>query len=203
MPPFSYDSDLIGGSLQVRESRIIACLLLKNPSPDEWHQAIIANNLLQKRTHSTAKRIAQSIRKRLERLEPEFWRVLYEGDNDIATQVAFCATLDRNLLLVEFMESVVQDAYLTHLANLNFYQWDEFLSDRANKDTAILRWTASSRKKMGQVVFRILAEMGYVENKRALKLQPVVIRPEVYAMLINYNKRRLLDCMRLSCRSSE
>ena len=46
---FHYDSDLIGGSLMVRESRLIADLLLREATPERWHQAIQIDNILQKR----------------------------------------------------------------------------------------------------------------------------------------------------------
>jgi len=95
MSEFSYDSDLIGGSLQVRESRIVSGLLVNDASADERNQAIRVENRLPKRAPATAKRIAQSIRKRLERMEPEFWRALRDGDDDLATQVAFCAARER------------------------------------------------------------------------------------------------------------
>lgn len=45
---FHYDSDLIGGSLMVRESRLIADLLLREATPEQWHQAIQIDNILQK-----------------------------------------------------------------------------------------------------------------------------------------------------------
>ena len=91
----------------VRENRIVAELLLDGASKEDWDQAVLVENRLQKRTPATARRLAQSIRKRLERVEPEFWRALRDGDEDLATQVAFCAALERNLLLIEFMEQVV------------------------------------------------------------------------------------------------
>lgn len=182
----------------MREGRIVADLILKNASEEEWHQSIMVDNLLQKRAPATAKRIAQSIRKRLERMEPEFWRALRDGDDDLATQVSFCAALERNLLLVEFMERVVNDAYVTHTEKLELYQWDDFLEDCAHRDSAIYDWTSKSKKKMGQVVFRMLAEMGYLANTRSLKLQNVTIRPEVKSMLADNYKQRLLDCMTIS-----
>lgn len=203
MKGFSYDSDLIGGSLQVRASRIVADLMLKDMSEEEWAQAVMVDNLLQKRAPATAKRIAQSIRKRLERMEPEFWRALRDGDENLATQVAFCAALERNLLLVEFMERVVNDAYVTHAEKLELYQWDDFLEDCAHRDPAIHTWTAKSKKKMGQVAFRMLAEVGYLESTRSLKLQNVIIRPEVRAMLSDNYKQRLLDCMNISFKGGQ
>lgn len=198
MSDFTYDSDLVGGSLMVRESRIVADLLLSNATPEQWEEAIMVENRLQKRAPATAKRLAQSIRKRLERMEPEFWQALRDGDDDLATQVAFCATLERNLLLVEFMERVVSDAYVTHTEKLETYQWDDFLEDCAHRDSAIQDWTRSSKKKMGQVVFRMLAEMGYVADTATLTLQNVIIRPEIKAMLVDNYKQRLLDCMNIS-----
>jgi hypothetical protein len=101
-------------------------------------------------------------------------------------------------MLVEFMERVVRDAYLTHAEKLELYQWDDFLEDCAHRDPAIFDWTTSSRKKMGQVVFRMLAEMGYLKDTRSRKLQNVIIRPEVKAMLADNYKQRLMDCMNIA-----
>ncbi len=198
MSDFTYDSDLVGGSLMVRESRIVAGLLLGQVTADEWNQAIVVDNQLQKRSQATARRNAQAIRKRLERLEPEFWRALRDGDEELATQVAFCAALERNLLLVEFMGNVVRDAYVTRAGKLELYQWAGFLEERADRDPEIIEWKESSKKKMGQVVFRILAEMGYLNNTRDLKLQQVLIRPEVKTMLDDNYKQRIKGCLEVS-----
>ena len=200
MADFKYDSDLTGGSLMVRESRIIAELMLNNATSEEWDQAIRVDNLLQKRSPASAKRNAQAIRKRLERLEPEFWRALHDGDEELATQVAFCAALERNLLLVEFIESVVKDAYQTHSENLEVFQWADFLEECSNRDSAILDWSESTKKKMGQVVIRMLAEMGYIESTRNMKLQHVLIRPEVRVMLEDSYRQRIKNCMEVSSR---
>ncbi|MGO2263485.1 BrxA family protein, partial [Halomonas sp.] len=53
---FHYDSDLIGGSLMVRESRIVADLLLADVDDAAWKSAILDDNRLQKARPATAKR---------------------------------------------------------------------------------------------------------------------------------------------------
>lgn len=138
----------------VRESRAVADLLLSNADEGQWHQAIVVDNRLQKNRPATAKRAGQAIRKRLEKLEPPFWQALRDGDDQLATQVSFCAAMARNLLLVEFLESVVADAFLTQAEALQAYQWDEFLAERVHRDEAIAGWAESSKRKMGQVVYR-------------------------------------------------
>jgi BrxA len=203
MTDFAYNSDLIGGSLMIRESRVVADLLLQDVSPEAWAQAIEVDNLLQKRTISTAKRNAIAIRKRLETLEPMFWRAIRDGDDELATQAALCATLERNLLLVEFFERVLNDAYLTHSVKIEAYQWFDFLEESAKRDPAIFDWSESTKKKMRQVVFRILVDVGYLKGPRNLELQQVIIRPEIKTMLDESYRYRILACMEVSNRMSD
>lgn len=192
---FHYDSDLIGGSLMVRESRIVAELLLAGVDDAAWKAAILDENRLQKARPATARRMAQAVRKRLVRLPAPFWQVLIEGDDQLATQVAFCAALARNLLLMEFMETVVVDAFVTHAERLEPYQWDDFLADRAFRDPAILGWTEASRRKMGQVAFRMLTEVGLMGDTRNRKLRPLLIRDEVMNLLQQHDFSRIQGCL--------
>lgn len=195
---FHYDSDLIGGSLMVRESRIIADLLLQQATAEQWQQAIQLENVLQKRTAASAQRNATAIRKRLERLEPDFWKALRDGDDELATQVAFCGALERNLLLVEFMETVLRDAYTSQAEQLDSYVWLDFLEERSQRDPDIVDWKESSKKKMGQVVFRMLAEVGYLKSTRKLELQRVIVRAELRSLLEEHYKQRIKRSMEVS-----
>ena len=195
---FHYDSDLIGGSLMVRESRIIADLLLQQATAEQWQQAIQLENVLQKRTAASAQRNATAIRKRLERLEPDFWKALRDGDDVLATQVAFCGALERNLLLVEFMETVLRDAYTSQAEQLDSYVWLDFLEERSQRDPDIVDLKESSKKKMGQVVFRMLAEVGYLKSTRKLELQRVIVRAELRSLLEEHYKQRIKRSMEVS-----
>jgi hypothetical protein len=203
MQRFSYDSDLIGGSLQVRESRVVADLLLQRANVEQWQEVIQQQNRLQKRAPATARRVANALRQRLERFDAPFWQAIRDGDEELATQLVFCSALERNLLLVEFIETVVKDAFVTRAGVLERYHWDEFLDERSQRDSAITTWTESSRKKMAQVVYRMLAEVGLLESTRNMKLQNLIIRSEVRALLDDSYRYRLKACLEVSNASGQ
>ena len=198
MQTFSFGSELIGGSLQERECRVIADSLLQQASPGLWAEEIQQHNRLQKRSPASARRVAQALRKRLERLDQPFWRALRDGDDELATQVAFCAALGRNLLLVGFVETVVRDAYLTRSETLEPWHWNDFLDERSHRDATIETWTESSRKKMGQVVYRMLAEVGLLRSTRSMQLQTMLVRPEVRTLLDDSYRHRIKACLEVS-----
>ena len=93
----------------VFESRVLADLMLSGADQTAWKAAIHDGNRLQKARPATATRVGSAVCQRLERLEPPFWQALRDGDDQLATQVAFCAALVCSALLVEFIETVVAD----------------------------------------------------------------------------------------------
>lgn len=107
-----YLGDLIGGSLMLKESQTIAVLLLKKPTQAEWDDAIINQNILQKRSDASAKRNASTIKKRLAGLPMSFLELVAYGTTDLSSQMMFAATLINSPLLKDFMKHGVQDVFL-------------------------------------------------------------------------------------------
>ncbi|MCK9175772.1 MAG: DUF1819 family protein, partial [Desulforhopalus sp.] len=81
-----YNGEIVAGSLLIPESRKIAGLLLQKVSAEEWYNAVVIENVLQKRSPSSAQRQAVLIRNRLQRMTPEHWALVKEGNAEVATQ---------------------------------------------------------------------------------------------------------------------
>ena len=84
-----YKANIGGGSLLVRESQVIARLLLENldnsnnsnnfdnfSNSKAWYQAIVIDNILQKRSPETARLQARLIKNRLTLMKRNFWNSL-------------------------------------------------------------------------------------------------------------------------------
>jgi hypothetical protein len=191
----AYLGDLIGGSLMIREGQIVAELLLKKPSQDEWFDAIVNQNILQKRSDASAKRNASTIKKRLESLSDEFLTQLAFGSAELSSQLMFAATLIQSTMLADFMRDVVLDAKRMFRDLIDSNDWVAFWEDRSRLFPEFAQMTESSTYKISQVVFKVLADAGYIESTRNKKLQNVYLLPEVKSLLADMQREDIVAAM--------
>jgi hypothetical protein len=182
----------------LKESRAIAKLLLQGADEKSWHQAIAIENVLQKTSPTSAKRMTRLIRRRLELMPRELWEVVANGTTEVATQSLLAAAIKHSSLLGDFMLQVLRRHYREFNVKLLPREWDSFLVECSHIDPAVAAWSQTTNNKVGQVVYRILSEAGYLDNTRSLKLQPVLIAPEVSKVLYAHNEKYVLKCMEIA-----
>jgi len=56
-------------------------------------------------------------------------------------------------------------------------------------------WKETTRSKLKQIIFRILAEAKYIENTRSCKLIPVSLTPEIKSYLVKNKEDYVLSCL--------
>lgn len=191
----TYNAELSAGSLLLRESREVAKLLLSGADEKEWHRALVVDNVLQKGTPSTATRMARLLRNRLQEMPAEFLTTILEGTTEVAIQFLMIAAIKHSSLLGDFMLQVLRPHYRQFNNKILPREWDEFLLECEHIDPAVKTWSKTTRDKLGQVAYRILAEAGYLNNTRSLELQTVILTPEVMRYLTLHNEDFVLKCM--------
>lgn len=193
----NYHADLSAGALMLPESRRVARLLLASPTDTEWAHALRVDNILQKRTPSTAVRLARLIRSRLEPLGNTGWSMVADGDQELAMQTVFAAGLLQSELLRDFVRGVV----IQHLARLETQlyprEWEMFLAECTARDPAVAAWASSTRAKLLQVILRILVEAKYLESLKSLRLRSPSIHPDVRRLLLGLGHTDLIKTMEL------
>lgn len=193
-----YKADITAGSLKVAESRIVAGLLLRKVNADGWEKAIIEDNVLQTRSEATAIRIGRLIRKRLELMNPDLWRLVRDGTGTVATHAVLAAAVKHSPLLGDFIDLVVREQYRLFNTALSNRLWDEYLYDCRGRDPDMPIWNESTRKRLRSSVFQILAQAGYIENTRSKRLQTVHIASQVLQYLEKHNEHYVLRCIKVS-----
>jgi len=191
----TFSADMAAGSLLLTESRKISRLLLEGVDPEGWNSAIIKENILQKRSPASSIRIARLIRNRLTLMTPELWRIVAESNKDVATQAVLAASVKHGRLLAEFMMQVLARHVVRFEQRLSQTDWRVFLAECEMIDPSIRSWSTSTREKLRQIVFRILAESRYIESVRSARILPVRIHSEVRRYLEEHDEQYVLTCM--------
>ena len=174
-----YRADITAGSLKVTESRRIADLLLHKIDADGWTDAIVKRNILQARTPATARRLARLIRSRLEPMGPDLWKLVRDGKGSVATHAVFSAAVKQSPLLGDFLGMVVADQYRRFGKTVSNKMFADYLDGCRERDPLMPAWTEETRERIRSSVFQMLAQAGYIENTRSLKLQSVHIADQV------------------------
>lgn len=179
----------------LRESQIIADFLLNEPTQEQWNEAIVDHNILQKPSAASAKRNAATIKKRLEGLDRDFLEKLAYSGSEEATQLMFAAILINSTLLADFVRNVVTDAKRMFRESLNVDDWQHFWEERARLYPALADMSQNSVYKVSQVAFKVLADAGYIDSTKHKRLMNVYLSPAVRQILINHDRDDIVRAM--------
>jgi Putative inner membrane protein (DUF1819) len=193
-----YKADITAGALKVAESRIIADLLLREVDSEGWIEAIVRRNVLQARNPATASRLTRLVKGRLTTMGPDLWRMIRDGKGSVATHAVLAAAVKHSPLLGDFLDLVVREQYRLFAKTLASKLWDEYLDGCQERDPDMPQWHDSTRKRLRSSVFQTLAQAGYVENTRSLKLQTVHIAEKVLHYLKSQGEEYVLRCIQVA-----
>jgi len=192
-----YRADITAGALKVPESRQIADLLLQGTNDMGWKDALYDRNILQTRSPKTATRLALLLRGRLELMDADLWKLVRDGSGTVATHACLAAAVKHSTLLGDFLDLVVQEQYQCYAVALSNKPWEDYIVDCRGRDPDMPRWSDSMIARLRSSVFQILAQAGYVENTRTLKLQTVHMASQVLDYLTEHHEHYVLRCIQV------
>ena len=190
-----YWATIATSSLKVAESRTIADLLLRGIDTHDWHAELVEKNVLQARSLETALRVGQLLRARLELMQPALWVMVRDGSRLLATHACLAAAVKHSPLLGDFLDIAVREQYQLFRPALSNPIWSHFIEDCRNRDPGMSHWSEPTVARLRSTVFAILAQAGYIEDTRTLKLQTVYVAKEVLNYLREQEEQYVLRCI--------
>ena len=193
-----YAATLTAGALKPAESRIVADLLLRGVTGEAWRVAIEQDNVLQAKSIATAKRLARLIRDRLAPFDPSMWEMVRDSASPVVQHALLAAAVKHSPLLGDFLDLVVREQFRRFAPTLPISLWEDYLLDCRGRDPEMPWWNESTRRRLRSSIYHCLAQAGFLENTRSLKLQPVFIATPVLRLLESRDERYLLRCLQVS-----
>lgn len=150
------------GGLLVREAALIAPMCTQ---PRDWHsvrRAVVGQNLLQSRTHSSAVRIAREIVQRMEVLTDLELDLLREASPSERSHLMWVAACRRYTFIGDFAEEVVRERFLLLTPTLSYDDFDSFVRGKTLWHSELAEVKPSTMQKLRSTVFRMLTEVGLI-----------------------------------------
>lgn len=193
-----YTATITSSSLRLRESRIIADLLLNGVGADEWKRAIVEHNILQLGSVESVKRISLLLRARLEPLGPTLWQFVRDGNSDLATQAVFAGAVKNSRLLGDFMDITMREQKALFAKKLEHRMWTDYLEGCRGRDPDMPQWSSSTVSKLRSSVFSMLVQAGYLRDTRSLLIQNVFVDVQLATCLREQGETYVLRCLEVA-----
>ena len=156
------------GGLLIPETRIIADSFLRLGDWEAVREEVVGQNLLKKRRQASAQRYIHEIRDRLKGAYD--WEIPIiagrDGGPDEARLVLLAATVRYYRLVWEFLVEVIRYKITGGDFKMLGFEFVSFWEQKAQSAPEMREITEKSRKKLVQVVYRMLREAGYLPSGR-------------------------------------
>lgn len=194
----TYNAHITGATLRLRESRILADMLLKELGKEEWKEALFEQNVLQMKSPKSIKRISRLLRARLELLGSGLWEMVRDGGRDLATQACFAGAVKESRLLADFMDVTLREQLQLFAKKLENRMWIDFMQSCRGRDLHMPLWSDSTVAKLRSSVYCMLAEAGYLKDTRSLQIQTVFVDSQLAAYLRSRGESYVLRCLEVT-----
>jgi hypothetical protein len=190
-----YTATISSTPLRLRETRIVADLLLQGLSDEAWKKAVVEENVLQVASTVGVIRSSNILRARLEPLGEGLWKMVRNGGREQATQAALAGAVKHSRLLGDFMDIAIREQRALFAKKLEPRMWNDYIAGCRGRDPDMPHWSDTTVAKLRSVVFSMLAEAAYLKDTRSLLLQNVFVDAQLTAYLRDRGESYVLRCL--------
>jgi len=159
-PAHSYPLGFTSLALRPELARIVAHAFLTHGDWETAKRHVLSTNALQTRTASTAKRVEQELRRRLQSLTRPQLELLAAAPLDTCSALAWLAVLKTTPFILAFTANVLRDKLNASDPVLRPSDYENFFASQAIAHPALQQRTPQTKVKIRSVLFSMLRDVG-------------------------------------------
>ncbi len=164
-----YNMSFTSGGLLEKESLTFINAYFQTNSWDLASKNIKEKNLFQYRTLVATNRILQELKSRFSYLNKDALNLIASGFSNETQQILWFAICQKHSFILDFMKEVVREKYFMGQFELTNYDFDAFYNKKMLQYESLEKITDNSRAKLKQVLFKMLREVGILNNQNRIQ----------------------------------
>lgn len=180
---FSYTA----ATLMLHETDEVIKEYLKNRDWDKVKDLVVKENIMQKQSISSRKRVFVEIKRRIESLTSEQLEYVSEASSSDIRNIVFLTVLKTYRFIFEFMTEVISKKVLMFDYKILNSDYEAFFESKKYAVQQLENITKATEYKLKQVLFRILEEAMIIDNTKNKNIQKPHLGSEVCGLIIKDN----------------
>lgn len=190
-----YSAKLTGESFLLYEFKIVAKLKLEGHSDKEIRKMVMEENLFQYKFKSSISRRLTPLIQRVNLLDDKLISMLIDEPLTDGVVINLYAIMKNDKLFFEFMNEVVAEKLRVSEGYLEKKDINIFINEKKEQSEDVAKWTDQTIAKIKQVMFKILAESGILEDKKSGRLSRLLIEEELKNYIISIGDSTYIKAM--------
>jgi hypothetical protein len=156
----------------------------------DWEKVkdlVIEENIMQKQSVSSRKRVFTEIKRRIESLNSQELEYLSESNSSDIRNLIFLSILKTYRFIFEFMSEVISKKVLMFDYKILNSDYETFFESKKYAVEQLENITESTQYKLKQVLFRILEEAMIIDNTKSKNISKPHLSGEVIEVIVKDN----------------
>lgn len=180
-----YTFSFTGASVLIAETLAIA---EEYNRLNDWRaveKSLLDNNLLNKIKQATFKREFSEIKKRLSLLTQDQLQLMIQGSLNDAKAMILLSLVKSYSFLHDFIIEVIRNKYLLFDTVISDIDYIRFVNTKSLSHNELNAITEATAKKVKQVVFKLLAQVGLITHSRNGSILKPILNGKVIDVIID------------------
>jgi len=190
-----YSASLTSDTFLYYELKQVLKLKTQGLTDPEIRDMVVTENIFQYKSRKSAGRIVSSIFRRVNVLDDYLINLVLNGSLEVGKAVNLYAIMKTSRIFFEFMNEIVR----VNLENgddiIEKKDINLFFTAKAEQSDIVAQWSGTTVGKLRQVMLKILAQMGIIEDVKDCRIIRLLIAPELAEHLVRIGDKTYLLAM--------
>ena len=180
---FSYTA----ATLMLHETDEVMKKYLEHKDWDKVKALVVEENIMQKQSVSSRKRVFAEIKRRIEALTSEQLEYVNEANSSDIRNLIFLSILKTYKFIFEFMAEVISKKVLMFDYKILNSDYETFFESKKYAVEQLENITEATQYKLKQVLFRILEEAMIIDNTKSKNILKPHLSGEIVELIVKDN----------------